>query len=110
MPITVNIYYKGENGSPKKFAQEMLDKGLVDLIRSKEGNLRYEYFLPLEGEDSILLIDQWKNQEDLDLHHASPVMNQIIALRDKYGLQMEVERYVDDENGIPEKDEKFIRK
>ncbi|WEV60142.1 putative quinol monooxygenase [Streptococcaceae bacterium ESL0729] len=109
MPITVNIYYKGANGTPKKFAQEMIDRGLVDLIRSKEGNLRYEYFIPFEEEDSILLIDQWTNQEALDLHHKSSLMDQIISLRDKYGLSMEVERYVADEEGIPLFDQQFIK-
>ena len=48
MSFTINIYYKGENGSAKKFANEMISSGIVDEIRSKKGNLRYEYFEPLE--------------------------------------------------------------
>ena len=58
MPITVNIYYTGQSGSARAFAQEMLDAGVVTDIRAEEGNLRYEYFLPLEDPETILLIDR----------------------------------------------------
>lgn len=37
--ITINIYYKGENGNAKRFADEMTKSGLVDEIRNEEGNL-----------------------------------------------------------------------
>ena len=43
------------------------------------------------------------------MHHASPLMPRIAALRDKYGLRMRVERYVADEGGIPDSDRAFIR-
>ena len=59
MSFTINIYYKGQNGFARKFAQEMISSGIVDEIRNKEGNLRYEYFEPLDDEETILLIDSW---------------------------------------------------
>lgn len=37
------------------------------------------------------------------------MMQRIIELREKYGLTMEVQRYVTDEAGIPEKDKAFIK-
>lgn len=110
MAITVNIYYTGENGSAKKFAEEMLVSGIVEDIRKEEGNLRYEYFFPMEDAETLLLIDSWKDQASIDLHHASPMMAKIIALREKYDLHMKVERYVSDEEGIPIHDVEFIRK
>ena len=56
-----------------------------------------------------MLIDGWKDQASLDIHHASPMMKQIAELREKYDLHMRVERYSFDEKGIPASDEKFIR-
>ena len=35
MSITINIYYKGENGSAKNFAMEMIESGIVDAIRNE---------------------------------------------------------------------------
>lgn len=108
MSITINIYYTGnECGDAIAFAEEMEQRGIADRIRAEEGNLRYEYFKPLYDEKTVLLIDRWKNQEALDIHHASPMMAEIAALREKYDLHMSVERYITDEK---EDDERFIRK
>ena len=51
---------------------------------------------------------QGQKQEAIDLHHASPMMATIAALREKYDLHMTVERYTKAE--IPETEDKFIRK
>lgn len=109
MSITVNLRYKGENGSAKKFAGEMISSGTVDAIRNEAGNLRYEYYQSLDDPETILLIDSWKDQESIDVHHASPMMKTIMELREKYDLHMTVERYISDD-GMPEKDADFIRK
>ena len=107
MSFTMNIYYKGKNGSAKKFANEMISSKIVDEIRNKEGNLKYEYFMPLEDEETILLIDSWKNQESLDKHHESDTMNKIIELRNKYDLHMKVERYCLEDSS--DNDKKYIK-
>ena len=110
MSITVNLYYKGSNGSASAFAEEMEARGIADAIRAEEGNERYEYFIPMNDAETVLLIDSWKDQESLDKHHASSMMNEIAKLREKYDLHMSVERYISDSEGVPDKDRAFIRK
>ena len=105
--ITVNLYYKGANGSAKAFAGEMEASGIADSIRKEPGNLRYQYFQPLDDPETVLLIDSWTDQAAIDAHHASSMMAQLAALRDKYDLHMKVERFVSDDFGA---DEKYIRK
>jgi len=109
MAITINIYYSGADDNARRFAQEMMSTGVVDEIRAREGNLKYEYFFPMNGEGTVLLIDRWTDQEALDRHHGSSVMQKIIAIREKYDLHMKVERYISDESGMPDKDKAFIR-
>ena len=108
MAITVNLRYTGKDGNARKFAEEMTASGTVAAIRAEAGNLRYEYYQPLDDPETILLIDSWENQEAIDLHHASPMMAAIAALREKYDLHMTVERYVSAET--PETENRFIRK
>lgn len=109
MAITINIYYTGENGNARKFAEEMEQSGTVSTIRAEEGNLRYEYFYPKDDPETVLLIDSWTSQEAIDKHHLSPMMNKITELRNKYDLHMKVERYIEDKT-ISEQDKNFIRK
>lgn len=109
MAITVNIYYSGENGNARKFAEEMVSSGVVGDIRAEAGNIRYAYFFPMEDAETVLLIDSWKDQAAIDAHHASPMMEKITSLREKYDLHMKVERYISDETGVPEGDKAFIK-
>ncbi len=96
MSITVNIYYTGQNGNARKFAEEMMASGIVDEIRAEEGNERYEYFFPMEDAETVLLIDRWRDQAAIDFHHKSEMMPKIAALREKYKIRMRVERYLDE--------------
>lgn len=107
MAITVNLYYKGTNGNAKKFMEEMEKSGTAAAIRAEKGNLRYDYFFPANDPETILLIDSWENQEAIDVHHASPMMDTLAELREKYDLHMTVERYVSDDSEV---DSEFIRK
>ena len=107
MMITVNLYYTGVNGNARRFAEEMENSGTADKIRAENGNVRYEYFSPMKDPETVLLIDAWENQEAIDKHHASPMMQTIMELREKYDLHMKVERFVSDE--LPESDEGFVR-
>lgn len=91
--ITINIYYTGKNGSARAFAEEMASSGVVDRVRAEEGNERYEYFLPLNDPETVLLIDRWRDQAAIDAHHKSPMMEEIAALRKKYNLKMRVEKF-----------------
>ena len=68
---------------------------------------KVEYFVPINNDETVLLIDCWENQNALDIHHKTPMMKQIISLREKYDLHMRVERYILDE--FPDEDKKFVR-
>lgn len=106
MPFTMNILYRGSGDNAYLFAQEVTTSGLLRKIRQCQGNRGYAYYRPLEDPGSILLVDSWESQEALDSYHASPLMEQIAALRAKYGLTVEAKRYV--EVAGEKKDERFL--
>lgn len=108
MSLTVNLYYTGKNGSAQAFVKEMEESGIANRIRQEKGNERYEYFQPLNDPETVMLIDRWHDQQLLDAHHHSPMMQKLAKLREKYDLHMKAERYqsVDDEAN----DEQYLRK
>lgn len=105
--ITVNLYYTGINGNARAFVNEMESSGIADAIRNEQGNLKYQYFQPLDDPETVLLIDSWVDQKAINLHHSTPMMQKIIELREKYDLHMTMERFISDEYDA---DKKYIRK
>ena len=63
-----------------------------------------EYFWRSESNDYG---ESLSDQAAIDAHHASPMMAQLAALREKYDLHMTAERFVSENIGT---DEQFIRK
>lgn len=92
MSIVFNIFYSGEGNNARDYAIEMMSSGIVEQVRDEPGCLRYGFYFPMEDKNSVLLIDEFKDQAAVDAHHATPVMRQIAALRRKFGLTMTVER------------------
>ena len=88
-------------------AQTVWSRGDAANIRREPGNLRYQYFQPLDDPETILLVDSWADQAAIDAHHASPMMAALAALREKYDLHMTAERFISESLGT---DETFIRK
>lgn len=95
MSLVVNIYYTGKNGSARQFAEEMVKSGIVDRVRAEDGNERYEYFFPMDDAETVMLIDMWRDQAALDAHHKTPMMQEIVTLREKYNLHMRVEKFTE---------------
>ena len=108
MSLTINIYYTGKDGSARAFAEEMTSSGIVSEIRAKDANERYEYFFPMDDPETVLLIDQWRDQSALDAHHESGTMQKITELREKYDLHMKVERFISDDTDASA-DQKYIK-
>lgn len=107
--ITMNLYYTGVNGNAQKFAQEMESSGTAAAIRAEEGNLKYNYFISMDDPETVLLIDSWKDQASLDVHHASPMMQTVMQLREKYDLHMRAERYSQEDEAVSAADASFVR-
>ena len=84
----------------------MESSGIADEIRNEPSNPCYQYFSPMD-DSKTLLIDSWTDQAAIDAHHASPMTQKIMELREKYDLHMTAERFVSEEMGT---DEKYIRK
>ena len=110
MSIVMNLYYTGEGGAARRFAEEMERSGTADLIRAEEGNQRYAYFYPADDPETVLLIDIWRDQRAIHLHHASPTIDDNARPREKYGLHMREVRHVPDPAGNPVADPERFKK
>lgn len=94
MSVVVNIVYTGKGDSARKYAEEMISTGIAQRVRDEEGCLRYEFYYPAEDPNSVLLIDEFRDQKAIDFHHKTEMMKEIAELRTKYGLHMKVKRFI----------------
>ena len=93
MTIILHCYYPGQDGSARKFAEEMISSGLQQEVLNEEGCLQYDYFVSSKDGETVALLEKWRDAATLDAHQVGEPMKKIQALKAKYGLSITVERY-----------------
>ena len=89
--IVLHVYYTGEKA--KEFATEMDTGGLQAAVKAEDGCLQYDYFLPTQDANTVLLLEKWRDQTAIEKHNASDNMVKLKATKAKYGLETKIERY-----------------
>lgn len=88
----INIYvrYKGEKESLVKFYEEIKKEGLAEASRSEDGNIRYEYFWPVERENELFLLEAWKDKDAQIFHNEQPHFKRLGELKVQNGIETEI--------------------
>lgn len=91
--VVLNVEYVMKPGGARAFVRELEELGVLQDIRSHEGCLKYDYYLPLDGGDNLLLIERWTSQRALDKHQASPCMTVLRQVKGKYTADSKAEKF-----------------
>ena len=89
--IVLHVYYTGEKA--KAFVEEMESSGLQAAVKSEDGCLQYDYFVPTQDAGVALLLEKWRDSSAIEAHNASENMVKLKATKAKYGLTTKIERY-----------------
>lgn len=91
--VILHVYYTGTPEAVRAFAEDIRREGLQEAVRAEDGCLQYDYFLSCQQEDTLLLIEHWRDAPALERHAAQPHMARIKHLKASRGLETRVERY-----------------
>ena len=91
--IVLNVTYKCKPGMREEFLKAIRAEGLDAACRAEAGNLKYDYYLPADGSDELLLVEKWRDAEALALHGKEPHFARIGALKPQYVIDTLIERF-----------------
>ena len=85
------VTYKMKSGNAAEFLKELHRLGFPETVRAEDGCVRYEYFLPDSGNDSVVLIEEWEDAEKQALHLEQPHMKRLAEIKPVYVSETTVE-------------------
>lgn len=88
--VILNVTYAVKPGMRQNFYNEILEKGIDKASRNEEGNIKYDYYFPVEESDKILLIEIWKDKEAQKLHNQSEHFKALKEIKDKYVIETHI--------------------
>lgn len=80
------VIYKLKENCTDAFIKEIYEAGLPKTIREESGCMGYDYFVPTEKEDTVILLEKWETKEAQTLHLEQSHMKHLREIKDKYAV------------------------
>jgi quinol monooxygenase YgiN len=91
--IVLNVTYKCRPGQRREFLERIAAEGIDTASRAEAGNIRYDYYLPVNGEDELFLLEKWRDAEALAAHGTQPHFEKLKALKSEYVADTTIDRF-----------------
>lgn len=91
--IVLNVTYKCKPELREEFLEAILREGIDEASRKESGNLKYDYYIPFDGGDDLLLVEHWRDEAALKAHAKTPHYAKLKELKPAYVTETVVERF-----------------
>ena len=77
-----------------EFLEMIISEGIDVECRAEEGNLKYDYFIPTDDSDDLLLVEKWRDAEALAIHSKQPHFAKLGEIKKDYVNDTIIEKFV----------------
>jgi len=94
--LMLNVTYTLKPGKRAEFfnALNIIEAG--KLSKAEPGNIKYEYFYPVDSEDQLFLIEIWKDDAAFSIHINTEHFKKLQSLKEEYVSEVSIEKYTID--------------
>ena len=82
--LMLYVRYMAKDGCRETFVRELVEVGILTLIREEPGCLAYDYYFSAQDENELLLIERWESAAHQRVHMEQPHMARLREIKDKY--------------------------
>lgn len=70
--LLLNVTYTMKPGMRDTFLKEVQAQGILDAVRQEDGCLQYAYYLPAQEDNTLLLVERWRDRAAQQVHLTTP--------------------------------------
>lgn len=91
--LTMIVYYRCKDGQRDAFMAEIKNGKIAENSRVEPGNKQYDYFIPVDDANTVLLLEKWESEEAQKIHTATENFKRLGEIKAKYVESVEIEKY-----------------
>jgi quinol monooxygenase YgiN len=76
-----------------EFLEMIMTEGIDVASRTEAGNIKYDYYLPVNACDELLLVEKWRDAEALAEHGRQPHYSRLGELKSEYVVETIIEKF-----------------
>lgn len=91
--ILLCVRYTTQPGQVNTFLAALNEQGIIQASKAEPGNAKYEYSIPVEAENALLLLEIWVDAEAQAAHLNTAHYQKLQALKKAYVSDVAIEKY-----------------
>ena len=91
--IVLNVTYRCKPGMREEFLEMIMTEGIDAASRAEEGNVMYDYYIPVDGSDELLLLEKWKDADALAAHRGEPHFARLGEIKPEFVDDTVIEKF-----------------
>lgn len=92
MPV-FNVTFRCRPGMRDEFLEKIRAEGIQAASRAEEGNLQYDYFIPVDGNDDLFLVEKYRDEDAVAAHVRQAHVKRLVELKEQYVTDLILEKY-----------------
>ena len=92
--IVLNVTYKCKPEMREEVLEMIMTEGIDVACRAEAGNIKYDYYIPVDGRDELLLVEKWRDADALKEHGRQEHYARLGELKPAYVIDTVIEKYV----------------
>lgn len=92
--LLVNVRYTVKPGKREEFLRKAEQQGIIAASRAEPGNCGYEYFKPVDSENTLFLMELWASGEAQAAHGRTAHYHRLQLLKQEYVTDVKIEKYL----------------
>lgn len=92
--IILNVTYKCKPQMRDEFLEMIMSEGIDVACRGEDGNIKYDYYIPTDDSDDLLLVEKWRDAEALDKHSKQPHFARLGEMKKDFVNDTIIEKFV----------------
>ena len=93
MVIAYYNTYQLKPGTAQQFAEEIRASGCQDMLRGMTGNIYFDFMIPIDREDVLIMSDCWADEQAFEAHLDCPGVHVWHEVKDKYVIAKDCKRF-----------------
>lgn len=91
--LIMHVVYKVKAGKRDEFIKRVTEAGIIKATKQEPGNLLYDYYCPIDDNNSVLLVEEWTDTNAQEAHCRTEHFKRLSEIKKEYVEEIIIKKF-----------------